>query len=223
MPKDKSGKEIACHIVDLQPSDPEYQEVLKASKKVKMRHYTPLRGRIISIQRIQNPNLYVQYARRKETINKQNPNIRTERWLFCDCEENNVDNICHQGFNKSIASRSCKCHITNIPNRHEFFSFTATMFGGGVSFSVEVPSRLCSDAQFVFYTRVLTGDYTEGHGKEELVAPPPKDPSSNMTVLYDSVVNHLKSPGQSVVFSNDQSYPDYLIKYASLIVKFGST
>ena len=100
---------------------------------------------------------------------------------------------------------------------------TATMFGGGVSFSVEVPSSLCSDAQFVFYARVLTGDYTEGRGKEELVAPPPKDPSNNMTILYDSVVNNLKSPGQYVVFSNDQSYPDYLIKYASMIIKCGST
>ena len=124
MPTDISGKEIACHVVDLQPSDPEYQEVLKASKKVKLRHHVPLRGRIISIQRIQNPNLYVQYAGRKETIDKQNPNIRTERWLFCGCEENDVKNICHQGFNKSIASHSCKCPIPKVPNRHEFFLFT---------------------------------------------------------------------------------------------------
>ena len=25
--KDSSGKEIVCHVVDLQPSDPEYKEV----------------------------------------------------------------------------------------------------------------------------------------------------------------------------------------------------
>ena len=90
MPKDSSGKEVACHVVDLQPSDPEYQEVLTASEKVKVLRLGPLDGRIIGIQRIQNPNLYVQYAGRKEKIDKQNPNIRTERWLFCDCEESEI-------------------------------------------------------------------------------------------------------------------------------------
>ena len=74
--------------------------------------------------------------------------------------------------------------------------------------------------QFVFYARVLTGDYTEGHGQQRLVAPPPKVSSSDMAVLYDSVVDDLKSPRRYVVFSNDQSYPDYLIKYASKMINF---
>ena len=116
MPENHNGKEIACHLVSLQPLDPEYQKVLATYKKAKGLQFN-LSNRMISIQRVQNPNLYVQYAKRKDTIDRQNPNIRTERWLFCCCEENDVENICHQGFNKSIASRSCTCHITNVPIR----------------------------------------------------------------------------------------------------------
>ena len=93
----------------------------------------------------------------------------------------------------------------------EFFSHTATMFGGGVSFSVAAQSNSLANKECVFYARILTGDYTEGHGLKGLVAPPPKNPRGHKTILYDSVVDNLKRPCQYVVFSNDQSYPDYLI------------
>ena len=93
----------------------------------------------------------------------------------------------------------------------EFFSHTATVFGGGVSFSVAAQSNPLANKECVFYARVLTGDYTEGHGLKEIFAPPPKNSSRYKTILYDSVVDNLKHPCQYVVFSNDQSYPDYLI------------
>ena len=83
MPKDSSGKEIVCHVVDLQPSDPEYKEVYTAFSitcKVFGRKMT-----VEKIQRIQNPTLYGQYVHRKEIMDRQNPNIQIEKWLFHEC------------------------------------------------------------------------------------------------------------------------------------------
>ena len=97
-------------VVDLQPLDPEYQEVYKAFT-------TTITGashliepiQIVNIQRVQNPALYAQYAGRKKIMEKENPNIQIERWLFHEClDESVVKNIYRQGFNRSIASSTCK-------------------------------------------------------------------------------------------------------------------
>jgi len=106
MPQDSSGKEIACHVVDLQPSDPEYREVHKAFTDT-----MPPAGstggdvwrRLVKIQRIQNPALYAQYVGRKKVMEKEKPNIQIERQLFHGCKGDVVKNIYHQGFNRSFA------------------------------------------------------------------------------------------------------------------------
>ena len=110
MPKDSSGKDIVCRVVDLQPSDPEYQDVHTA---ITSSRSMPVE--VVKIQRIQNPALYAQYAGRKKIMDKQNPNIQIERWLFHQClHESFVKQIYHQGFNKSIAGPSCKCSYITV-------------------------------------------------------------------------------------------------------------
>jgi len=42
--------------------------------------------------------------------------------------------------------------------------------------------------------------------------PPPKD-SSRPEILFDSVVNDTGNPANFVVFSYNQCYPEYLIKF----------
>lgn len=42
--------------------------------------------------------------------------------------------------------------------------------------------------------------------------PPPKD-SSRPEILFDSVVNDTGNPANFVVFSCNQCYPEYLIKF----------
>ena len=113
MPKDSSGKETVYHLVDLQPSDTEYQQVCTAFKSsISSGRYNLLKS-IVKIQRVQNPTLYAQYSHRKAVVEEQNPNIRIEKWLFHGCEESFVKNIYHHGFNKSTADRSCKCWLNN--------------------------------------------------------------------------------------------------------------
>ena len=112
MPKDSSGKDIVCHVVDLQPSDPEYQQVHTAFKST-MPPPGPPGGdvwkSVVKIQRIQNPALNAQYAGRKKIMEKENPRIQNERRLFHGCKGDVVKNIHHQGFNRSFAGVNGKC------------------------------------------------------------------------------------------------------------------
>ena len=111
MPKDSSGKEIVCHVVDLPPSDPEYKEVHTAFTST-----MPSLGGgdvwkdVVKIQRIQNSALYAQYAGRKKIMEKENPGIQNERRLFHGCPGDVVTNIHHQGFNRSFAGANGKCN-----------------------------------------------------------------------------------------------------------------
>ena len=116
MPKDSSGKDIVCHVVDLKPSDPEYQEVHTAfTSSMRGLSLVKVKVEVVKIERIQNPALYAQYARRKKIMDKQNPDIQIERWLFHEClHESFVKQIYHQGFNKSIAGPSCKCSCITV-------------------------------------------------------------------------------------------------------------
>ena len=65
--------------------------------------------------------------------------------------------------------------------------------------------------RFMFYARVLTGEFTQGqHG---LRLPPSKDSSISSVILYDSVVDNVNAPNTHVVFIAAQCYPDYLITF----------
>ena len=65
--------------------------------------------------------------------------------------------------------------------------------------------------RFMFYARVLTGEYTKGY--QGLKVPPAKDPTRSTVILYDSVVDNMKPPNMYVVFTDAQCYPDYLITF----------
>ena len=98
------------------------------------------------------------------------------------------------------------------------YLLTATVYGAGAYFAVraEYSARSTysppdnSGNRFIFYARVLTGEYTVG--KKGLRTPPSKDPT-NKDVLYDSVVDRINNPDMFVVFQDAQSYPEYLITF----------
>ena len=94
----------------------------------------------------------------------------------------------------------------------------AVVYGAGAYFAVraEYSARSTysppddSGNRFIFYARVLTGEYTVG--KKGLKTAPPKDPT-NKHVLYDSVVDRMNNPDMFVVFQDAQCYPEYLITF----------
>ena len=111
-----SGKEIACHIVDLQPSDAEYNTVSTAFTSTMPPAGGDVWKSIVKIQRIQNPALYAQYAGRKKIMEKDNPKVAIEKRLFHGCKGEVTTNIYHQGFNRSFAGANGKCYINRKIN-----------------------------------------------------------------------------------------------------------
>ena len=113
MPIDSStGREVLCHVVELDASNPEYKEVEQAFCRtmgdVGTLHSCmslPYQG-IIKIRRIQNQKLYSQYTARKKFVEKSNPEGKqNEQQLFHGCDVQVTDDINHEGLNRSFAGK----------------------------------------------------------------------------------------------------------------------
>ncbi len=106
IPKDpKTQRELPIHVVDLLSDSKEYKGVLKEFNK------TMVQGQsyndVISIQRIQTPALYGQYAGRKKNMDDQNPTDHpNERMLFHGTSFDTIPKINVQGFNRSFSGKN---------------------------------------------------------------------------------------------------------------------
>ena len=97
-------------------------------------------------------------------------------------------------------------------------SFPAKKYGSGVYFARDAiysSQEIFSppDAQglrYMYYARVLVGDYTTGH-KDMKVRPPKNSADPNET--YDSVVNNVAKPTVYVLFQDYEYYTEYLITF----------
>ena len=100
-----SGNKVLCF--DLQPGCPEYQLVLDAFNKTmtRGRNYTE----IITIQRVQNSDLYRQYYLKKESMDVAYlhvPTCQNERQLFHGTDSESAKKINANGFNRSYAGKN---------------------------------------------------------------------------------------------------------------------
>ena len=99
-----------------------------------------------------------------------------------------------------------------------YLLFLATALGRGVYFARDASYSArdtytppdANGHKYMYYARVLTGQYTRGNSS--LLVPPPKDPS-NPAVLHESVVDNVQNPGIFVVFQDAHVYPEYLITF----------
>ncbi|XP_075821148.1 protein mono-ADP-ribosyltransferase PARP14 isoform X1 [Microtus pennsylvanicus] len=181
-------------VVSLQTNDPEY--IMVASKF----HQTCQKFTIEKIARIQNPALWRKYQANKKIIDEKNGHERNEKQLFHGTEASSIPQLNSHGFNRSYAGKN------------------ATTYGKGTYFAVKA-SYSANDTysrpdangkKYMYYVRVLTGDYTTGNSS--LIVPPPRDPQ-NPTDLYDTVTDDDKNPSLFVVFYDNQAYPEYLITF----------
>ena len=120
-----------------------------------------------------------------------------ERKLFHGTATKYVDAICRQGFDFRFSGKT-----------------TGTKFGKGSYFA---KSARYADSytdygrdKEMFLVRVLAGDFTKGD--KSMVRPPPKNPSAPFE-LFDSCVDDVANPNIFVIFTFDQVYPEYVIKY----------
>ena len=94
--------------------------------------------------------------------------------------------------------------------------FSGTAYGLGVYFarearySVNYTGRVGYGGRYMYLAKVLVGQYCVGN--PSMKVPPPKN-SSKPEILYNSVVDNQSSPSIFVVFSDYQSYPEYLITF----------
>jgi len=85
--------------------------------------------------------------------------------------------------------------------------YFATQFSLAASNTYAVPDM--NGNKHVYLSRVLTGDYTQGH--QTYIVPPPKPGTAGGSNRYDSVVDNPSAPGIFVIFYDSQAYPEYLV------------
>ena len=99
---DADGNPKHMHMFDIPQSSPEYAEALDDFQKTINQAVT-----IISLQRIQNPGLYLTHAALEETICdkylKQKVKIDVRR-LFHGTSEDSIKYIASQGFDRIFAA-----------------------------------------------------------------------------------------------------------------------
>ncbi|XP_013206615.1 poly [ADP-ribose] polymerase 14 [Microtus ochrogaster] len=181
-------------VVSLQTNDPEY--IMVANQF----HRTCQNFAIEKIERIQNPALWRRYQANKKIMDEKNGHERNENQLFHGTEASSIPHLNSHGFNRSYAGKNATCYGKG------------TYFAVDASYSAhDTYSRPDANGKkYMYYVRVLTGNYTTGN--QSLIVPPPRDPQ-NPTDLYDTVTNDDKNPCIFVVFYDNQAYPEYLITF----------
>ncbi|XP_070561481.1 protein mono-ADP-ribosyltransferase PARP12-like [Ptychodera flava] len=155
---------------------------------------------IVSVERVQNIELWKFLVRRQEAMKRWRTDKKVEvRHLFHGTSEKLLDVICRQNFDWRLCGSS-----------------TGTAYGKGSYFAT---SAKYSDAytqtnnlyRKVFLARVIVGDYTQG--RPDFVRPPAKDADDPFGQMYDSCVNNVSNPSIFVIFESSQVYPEYIITY----------
>ncbi|XP_028392678.1 protein mono-ADP-ribosyltransferase PARP15-like [Dendronephthya gigantea] len=100
--RDKSGKEVAVHLVTLNPNNPRQQ---KENKNISDHFYqTAGNQRIQHIQRVQNPSLFKQYLMKKQSLDEKIGS--NEKFLFHGTRGDKVREINKTGLNRSYAGNA---------------------------------------------------------------------------------------------------------------------
>ncbi|XP_075808171.1 protein mono-ADP-ribosyltransferase PARP14-like [Microtus pennsylvanicus] len=185
-------------VVSLQTSDPEY--IMVASKF----HQTCQSIVIKKIERIQNPALWRKYQANKKIMDEKNGHERNEKQLFHGTEASSIPHLNSNGFNRSYAGKNATCY-----GKGTYFAVKAS-YSANDTYSTPDANGM----KYMYYVRVLTGNYTKG--SQSLIEPPPRNPQ-NPTDLYDTVTDDDKNPSLFVVFYDNQAYPEYLITFIHLL------
>ncbi|XP_055982684.1 protein mono-ADP-ribosyltransferase PARP14-like [Sorex fumeus] len=183
----------AC-VVNLPPNHPEYNMVASEFNK------TCATFVIEKIERIQNLDLWNSYQIKKRTMNAKNGNTINEKQLFHGTDADSVPHVNKNGFNRSYAGKNAVAY-----GKGTYFAVNANYSANDTYSRPDVNGK-----KHMYYVRVLTGIYTVGNSN--LIVPPAKNPQ-NLTDLYDTVTDNVKTPSLFVVFYDYQAYPEYLITF----------
>uniref|UniRef100_F6PVF6 Poly [ADP-ribose] polymerase n=1 Tax=Monodelphis domestica TaxID=13616 RepID=F6PVF6_MONDO len=184
-------KEQNLLLVELKPDQQEYMIVQNNFNKTCSNYY------IEKIERIQNKSLWSSYETIRKNMNNQNYRTDNERFLFFGTKADSLLKINNNGFNHN--------YIRNKYGKKIYFTVSAFF---AASDDHSPPDRY--GQKFIYYARVLTGDYTRGT-YPYFDFPPQK--IQNPNVQYDSITDDLQKPNIFVICQEHHSYPEYLITF----------
>ncbi|XP_061196239.1 protein mono-ADP-ribosyltransferase PARP12-like [Saccostrea echinata] len=181
-------------------NSPKIAEEVKRIKELFYQTMSPNQY-ITCIERVENGELWMNYVSKREKMSMKRRTIGdvNEKRLFHGTSNKFIDAICRQGFDFRFSGQSTGSKY----GKGSYFTKSA-------KFADSYTDR--SRDKEMFLVRVLTGDYTLGHSS--MVRPPHKNPK-NPFDLYDSCVDDITNPNIFVIFTFDQVYPEYVIKYRS--------
>ncbi|XP_052234938.1 protein mono-ADP-ribosyltransferase PARP14-like isoform X2 [Dreissena polymorpha] len=183
-------------VVQLNPSDQEYTIL---AKRFCSETLVPIQN-IVSIERIQNPTLYMQYYGKKKEMETANIGSHNpiERRLWLGTRSADVtQNINQKGFDRKLKSD--------------------TTLGSGVMFAVDARTALgycqadATGSGRMYYVDVLTGDSCAGSGY--ITKPPSRNDPKNPMRCFDSTTDNMSAPGLFIIFHDAQAYPSFLITF----------
>ncbi|XP_026127707.1 poly [ADP-ribose] polymerase 14-like isoform X1 [Carassius auratus] len=179
---------------NLQPTSTEYIDVLKHFQA------TCPNKKVLKIERIQNPGMWRNYQNNKNVMEKKNGHQNNEKRLFHGTSEQTLGHIERSGFNRSYAGKNAAAYGNGT-----YFALNASYSS---SDTYSVPNT--QGQKYMYFCRVLTGDYTKG--QTGMIVPPAKNPNCDQ---YDTVVDNSNAPTIFVVFRDDNAYPEYLITFTN--------
>uniref|UniRef100_A0A3Q4MDM1 Poly [ADP-ribose] polymerase n=1 Tax=Neolamprologus brichardi TaxID=32507 RepID=A0A3Q4MDM1_NEOBR len=187
---------------------PEYQTVDRYVKTDGLLDRT-----ILSINRIQNLDLWELYCRKKKQLMRiQGIKEIQERRLFHGTDIKNVDYICKYNFDVRLAGQ----HHGHVFGKGIYFAKHAALAGKYSKSSLEpLPvyggkTQLVhsGETKIIFLARVMTGKPVAG--ESDFQKPDHRNPEN----LHDSCVDVVSHPKIFVIFDPNQIYPEYVIQYS---------
>ncbi|XP_045175124.2 uncharacterized protein LOC123536214 [Mercenaria mercenaria] len=185
--------------IPLNANEPEFDEVKDALIKGGCKP-----NQIITITRLENKFMWLQYQTKKKQLEKQNPNKQNERRLWHGTNIETVPKIIKNGYDRSFAGNA-----------------NMTAHGKGVYFAApssysdrdQYATRDANGNKRMFWNRVLTGEFCQSNQNMSTLPEKPGVIVNYFKVYYDSAVDDVNHPGIFVIFHDTQAYPEYLIEY----------
>ncbi|XP_052759768.1 uncharacterized protein LOC128202731 isoform X3 [Mya arenaria] len=190
-----------CKLVPLDKRNPRMNTEYNSIEKMFF-ETMPNTVAIVSIDRVENGDLWHNYVSKKDKLKKRNKGVDVEeRQLFFGTSNDTVEAIYRQGFDFRLNGTA-----------------SGARYGKGSYFATTAKYSHCytdrqKETMGMFVSKVLVGDYTKGD--KSYIRPPQKDPLDLSSPLYDSCVDSVTDPKIFVIFELGQVYPEYLIKYKS--------
>jgi hypothetical protein len=191
------------NLIKLETLSSEYQEIVAKLNLNKFGNRT-----IISIERVQNERLYIQYLAHKKHFEERNSKTVNEKTLYHGTTSDSVTNIWKFGFNRSYAGKNATAYGKGVYfARDASYSHKYTNLGNiGAVANAYASSKKQAN---LFMCKVLIGYSAVGNSLMECRNLPKSEEGSPV----DSTINEIKDPIIFVIYHDAQAYPQYLITY----------